>query len=222
MIARGGTSAARRLAVSACALLAGGWAEWAVAQTITGVLPVRNAGNSADGFSAGNPSYERESQVVITAATATSFTSRYSALASADSGLFGAARLEVLNADDTISFSVIAPEAYRLTVAGRRTGDLHLIEDNIFVADHYADMTALSGSFGGGTLTGGSLSLSDPGRANDIPFVFDPIFVAFDQASSATITGVSNGAAMAHSPTYTWSQEAFSPGAVAPAGPRPC
>lgn len=198
-------------AIEACvgALLIAGVAS---AQTITGVVAAKNAGNSANEVSTANPSYERESFVEVTAATATSFTSRYYGLVSADSGLFGNSRLEVLHSDYTLSFTVTAPAAYRLIVSGRRKGDLHLIEDNIFVADHYADMTALTGSVTGGTLSGGTLSLADPGRANDIPLVFDPITVAFDQSATATITGVSNGAPVAHTLTYTWSQEAYSPG----------
>jgi hypothetical protein len=210
MIAAQSRRTARR-AVVACVsgLLVAGVAA---AQTITGVVAAKNAGNSANEVTTANPSYERESFVQVTAATATSFTSRYYGLASADSGLFGAARLEVLNADYTLSFTVTAPAAYRLLVNSRRKGDLHLVEDNIFVADHYADMSALSGAFSGGTLSGGTLNLADPGRANDIPLVFDPISVPFDQTGNATITGVSNGAPVAHSLTYTWSQEAYSPG----------
>lgn len=184
----------------------------AVAQTITGVVAGKNAGNSPDEFYADLAiSYERESALAITAATATSISTRYSALVSADAGVFGGPRLEVLNADYTLSFSVNAPGAYRLSVATRRKGDLHLVEDNIFAADHFADMTALTGSASGGTVTGGGLNLGDPGRAADIPLVFDPISVPFNQTATATIFGVSNGAGQAHALTFTWSQEAFSP-----------
>ena len=182
-------------------------------QTITGVTALPNVGNGANEFSSGNPSFERESSVGITAASATSFSTRYIALVSADSGLFGAQRLETLASDYTITFTVSAPAAYTLTVATRRKGDLHLVEDNIFVADHYADMTALTGTQTGGSVVAGGLGLADPGRANDIPLVLDPITVAFDQTASATIFGVSNGSPIVHSLRFTWSQEAFSPGA---------
>lgn len=198
--------------VTIAAIVALACALPAAAQTITGVVTSRNAGNSADEyFNDPGVSYERESTLAVTAASATSITSRYSALVSADSGLFGPARLEVLNADYTVSFTVQAPGAYRLNVATRRKGDLHLVEDNLFAADHYADMTALTGSATGGTITAGSLNFADPGRAADIPLVFDPISVPFNQTGAATIFGVSNGAGVPHALTFTWSQEAFSP-----------
>ncbi|MDX2171448.1 MAG: hypothetical protein SF182_30565 [Deltaproteobacteria bacterium] len=199
----------RAVAAGVAVLLAGGVAR---AQTITGVVAAKNAGNSANEISTANPSYERESAVQVIAATATAFTSRYSGLASADSGLFGDPRWETLNSDYTLTFTVNAPGAYRLIVAGRRKGDLHLVEDNILASGHYADMTALTGAFTGGTLSGGTLNLADPGRADDIPLVFDPISVPFDQTSTATITAVSNGAPVAHTLTFTWSQQAYSPG----------
>src|SRR5262249_39216014 len=112
-----------------------------------------------------------------------------------------------------INFTVVAPGAYRVTVSTHRKGDLHLIEDNIFVGGHHADMTALTGTMSGGTLQSGTLSLPDPGRADDIPLVFDPITVAFDQTATATIFGVSNGAPQAHQVSFAWSQEAYSPAA---------
>src|SRR5262245_44661362 len=187
----------------------------AAGQSITGVTALPNPGNDPDEFSgsSANPSSQRESRVNGTAATTLSFSTRYKALVSADSGLFGAARLEVLNSDYRINFTVVAPGAYRVTVATHRKGDLHLIEDNIFVGGHHADTTALTGTMTGGTLQSGTLSLADPGRADDIPLVFDPITVAFDQSATATIFGVSNGAPQAHEMGFTWSQEAYSPAA---------
>ena len=196
-------------AVLSMALLLG--AAAAHAQSITSVLPVTNPGNSADELSLANPSYQRASEVDLTASTATSFTTRYYAVVSADSGLFGPARLEHLDSNYSVTFAVTAPGAYQLQVSGHRKGDLHLIDDNVLVGGHYADMTALSGSQSGGTITGGGLGLADPGRVDDIPLDFDPITMAFDQTSSATIFGVSNGAPVAHSLTFTWSQEAYSP-----------
>ena len=182
---------------------------------ITGVTALKNVANTADVF-VGPPaytSYEVESGVGVTAATATSFTSRYTGLVTIDPGILGPGPggVIVLASDYDVDFSVTAPGAYRLTVATRRTGDLHLIEDNIFTAGHYADMTALAGTQSGGTLTAGTLGLPDPGRANDIPLVFDPIFVAFNQTAIATIFAVSDGAPVAHSLRFTWTQEAGSP-----------
>jgi hypothetical protein len=203
-----------RIAGHLAAAVACGWllALPAAGQTITGVVVAKNAGNSPDEFYADLAiSYERESAVAVTAATATSLNTRYLGLASADAGVFGGPRLEVLDSDYTLAFTATAPGAYRLNVTTRRKGDLHLVEDNIFVADHFADMTALTGTAAGGTLTAGTLSLADPGRANDIPLFFDPISVPFDQSSSAVIFGVSNGAGVAHSLRFTWSQQAFSP-----------
>ncbi len=203
---------AKRVPAAAAALLLLG-AGAVSAQNITGVLAFKNAGNNADEIMLGATTYERESAVAITASSATSFSTRYTALVSADSELFGVAKLEVLNSDYSIAFSVTAPGAYRLTVQQRRKGDLHLIEDNLFAADHYADMTALTGVQTGGTLTAGSLNLADPGRANDIPLYFDPIFVSFNQTATATLFGVSNGTTVGHTLTFTWSQEAYTPSA---------
>lgn len=194
-------------------LLASALAISADAQTITGLTALPNAGNSADEFSgpSANPSYERESSVAVTSATSAAFATRYKAVVTSDSGLFGAQRLETLASDYTIAFTVTTPGAYRVVVATRRKGDLHLVEDNILASGHYADMTALTGTFTGGTLQSGGLSLADPGRADDIPLVFDPISVPFDQTVTATLFGVSNGVGQAHSLRFTWSQEAFSP-----------
>lgn len=176
----------------------------ALGQTLPGVVAAKNAGNSPNEFYADLAiSYERESALAVTAATATSINTRYAGLVSADAGVFGGPRLEVLNADYTLSFTVNAPGAYRLNVSTRRKGDMHLVEDHIFVTDHFADMTALAGSAAGGTLTSGTLNLTDPGRANNIPFVFDPISVPFNQTSAATIFGVSNGGGVAHALTFT-------------------
>jgi len=202
-----GTMRGATIAALACFVEAQG----AMAQSITAVLVSKNAGNSTDQISTANPSYERQSQVQVIASTATTFSTRYFGLTSADSGLFGDARLERLDSDYTIAFSVTAPGAYRLNVAQRRKGDLHLVEDNILASGHYADMTGLTAAFSGGSVTAGSLTLPDPGRADDIALDFDPISLPFDQTASATISGVSTGASVAHSLTFTWSQEAYSP-----------
>jgi hypothetical protein len=185
------------------------------AQTLTGVTALPNGGNTPDEFSGvlANPSYERESAVAVTAASATSISTRYKGLVSADSGLFGDGRLETLASDYSVAFTVSTPGAYRVIVATRRTGDLHLIEDNIFVGGHWADISALAGTFTGGVLQSGTLALADPGRADDIPLVFDPITLAFDQSATATLFGVSDGTPQSHTLRFTWSQQAFSPGA---------
>src|SRR5262249_46035915 len=87
----------------------------AAGPSIPGVTALPDPGNGPDEFSgsSANPSYQRESLVNVTAATTLSFSTRYKALVSADSGLFGAARLEVLNSDYRINFTVVAPGAYR-------------------------------------------------------------------------------------------------------------
>ncbi len=180
---------------------------------ITGVTALRNPGNTPDEVVLAplSTSYERESTLAITAATAAAVSTRYTALVTLDPSLFGYAKWEGLDSDYNVTFSVTAPGAYRLVVTQRRRGDLHLIEDNVLAADHYADMTALTGTQTGGTLVAGTLDLADPGRANDIPLVFDPITVAFNQTATATIFNVSNGSPKAHTLRFVWNQIAFSP-----------
>ena len=57
-------------------------------QTITGVVAGKNAGNSPDEY-VNQPavSYERESTLAVTGATATTINTRYTGLVSVDSGL---------------------------------------------------------------------------------------------------------------------------------------
>jgi hypothetical protein len=113
------------------------WAAPAVAQTLTGVTAVKNAGNSADRIYVDLANrYERESAVAITGATATSFTSRYLALCGADAGVFGGPLWEILDANYSLHFTVTTPGASRLTAQTRRKGDMHLVEDNCLAGGH--------------------------------------------------------------------------------------
>jgi len=185
----------------------------ALSQTITNVSVAKNPGNSADYINLwpSNTHGQIASAVQLTSAGANEFETRYAAIVTADSELFGLSAVLTLASDYTIHFTVNAPAGYRVTVRTRRKGEMTLHEDNIFVADHFADVTALSGAHSGGTLVSGDLNLVDPGIAMDIPFVFDPIFVAFDQTKTAIIDGTSNGADVNHTLTFTWSQQAASP-----------
>ena len=106
-------------------------------QTLTGITAVKNPANTSDVIYVDFAnSYERESAVAVTSATATSFSTRYLALCSADAGFFGGPLWNTLDSDYTVAFTASAPGAYRLTVQTRRKGDMHLVEDNVLAAGH--------------------------------------------------------------------------------------
>src|SRR5262249_43012119 len=139
------------------------------------------------------PSRERETAGTFDSPSG-AFRSHSTALVTVDSdGAAASSSVEALSADYTIDFTVTAPGAYVLTVDTHLSGDMNLVNDGPSGAS--ADISGVTGSFTGGTLSTGSLDLDDPGSASGN----SGGSIGIDQSGSATIFGVSNGAVVPHS-----------------------
>jgi len=149
------------------------------------------------------PSRERETTVSFDSSSSGAFTSHFTSLVTTDSdGASASGGVEALSADYTIDFTVTAPGAYVLTVDTHLSGDFNLVNDGPNGAS--ADITGVTGSSTGGTLATGSLDLDDPGSASGN----SGGSIGIDQSGSATIFGVSNGAAMPHSLRFVFIETA--------------
>ena len=183
-------------------------AATAGAQTLS--TPGFTNGSNPNELSLGSPvapSFERETTPSIVPSSASgAFTTRFAALVTADGdGVSGAGRSEALFVDYTISFTATAPGAYRLTVDTGLNGDLHLVNDGANGAT--ASIGDVSGFFSGGTLISGDLDLATAGIVSGSSGSSSTI----SEANSATIFGVSNGAPVAHTLTFQWSNTATTP-----------
>ncbi len=149
---------------------------------------------------ASTPSRERESLLSTVSTPAGAFTTQYTSLVTTDGDGAGAsAGLESIASDYQIDFTVTAPGAYRIQVDTSISGDMHLVNDG---ASASADVSGVSGTFSGGTLTTGSLDLADPGSIS----ASTGGSISIADAGSATIFGVSNGAAVPHNLHFTFTQ----------------
>ena len=158
--------------------------------------------------SASVPSYERETSVGLVSMSSASgaFATRFAALVTADGdGTSGAGRSEALFVDYTIQFTATAAGAYRLTVDTALSGELHLVNDGTNGAT--AQIGDVSGFSVGGTVIGGNLDLPTAGIVSGSSGSSSPIA----ETKTATIFGVSNGAPVAHSLTFQWSNSATTP-----------
>lgn len=150
---------------------------------------------------ASTPSRERQSFVEVDISSpAAAFTTRYTSLVTVDGDGAGAsAGVESLASDYQIDFTVTVPGAYTLTVNTSISGDMHLVNDG---ASATADVSAVSGTSSGGTVTAGSLDLADPGSIS----ASTGAAVGIADAGSATIFGLSNGAAVPHNLHFAFTQ----------------
>jgi cysteine-rich repeat protein len=187
----------RRAAFMGIALLVAlAGADLARAQSVSSLSITKNAGNSADVLQTTSDSFEVKTTVAISSSTATSFTTRYAEILGADSDLF-ANQTTTGNSDYTVQFTVTAPGSYYLTVDTSLIGSFTLNNDGNSAS---ADLSAVTGSQTGGTLTSGTLSLADPGSLSgasggDMPF---------NETASARIDGTSNGSPVTHTLRFTW------------------
>jgi cysteine-rich repeat protein len=166
------------------------------AQAISG----GSASTSGSTGNSGDSDGSRLSSVAIQTNTATTFKTRFAWNLSSDVGIFST-RDTNGSAQHNLSFNVTAPGAYFLTVDTQRTGDMNRNND-ASGCDGAADISGVSGSFSGGTLTSGSLNLADPGS---IPSGGSTTEGPYNQTASARIDGTSNGGSQAHTLTFTWS-----------------
>ena len=141
----------------------------------------------------------RNTVALSTANNGITFTSRYAWNINADTTVFSTHDTSG-NAQHNLSLSVKAPGSYFLTVDTRRTGDMNRISD-ASGCDGSADTSATTGSQSGGTLSSGSLSLTDPGSTGSGG---GDANVPFNQTNTAHIDGTSNGVTKVHTLTFTW------------------
>jgi len=175
-------------------------ASSALAQSISSASASTAGSTGNDGNSDGS----RLSSVNIQVNNGSQFKTRFAWNVSADVGVFST-RDQAGTAQHNLSFNVTAPGAYFLTVDTQRTGDLNRRND-ASGCDGSADISSVSGSSNVG-LTSGSLNLGDPGSiGNGGSTTSGPI----NQTSTARIDDVSNGAAQAHSLSFTWNGNARS------------
>jgi cysteine-rich repeat protein len=186
-----------------------------IAATLTSIIPASSvhaqsissasastAGSTGNG---GDSDGSRLSSVNIQVNNGSQFKTRFAWNVSADVGVFST-RDQSGNAQHNLSFNVTAPGAYFLTVDTQRTGDMNRRND-ASGCDGSADISGVSGSQSGGTLTSGTLSLGDPGSiGNGGSTTSGPI----NQSASARIDDVSNGVAQGHSLSFTWNGNARS------------
>src|SRR5262245_55894788 len=167
----------------------------AAAQSISG-FSATTAGSTGNN---GNGDGATTASVATQVNTATQVKSRFAWNVNADTGVFST-RDQSGNAQHNVSFSVTAPGSYRLTVATQRTGDMNLVND-LIGCNGSVETSGVTGSFTGGTLQSGSLSLADPGSIGNTDTT---VSTPFNQTASAFINRASNGVAQPHTLTFTW------------------
>lgn len=149
------------------------------------------------------PSFERETTPNLVSSPAGAFTTRFTALVTADGdGGPGVGLAESLFADYQIDFTATAPGAYRLTVDTRLAGDLNLVNDS--ASGGSASVSDVAGLATGGSIIGGTLDL---GSASGVSGSLGGS-VTVDVSASATVFGVSNGSPVSHSLRFQWANSA--------------
>ncbi|MCC6850285.1 MAG: hypothetical protein IT294_17475, partial [Deltaproteobacteria bacterium] len=147
----------------------------------------------------GDSSGSRRSSRQTLTATAATFQSRFAWNISSDVGVFST-RDTNGSAQHNMSFNVTAPGGYRLDISEQRQGMFQRNSD-AFNCNGAADISGLTGTSNVG-LSSGTLGLADPGGVGNGSGTTQ---TPFNQTTSAQIYKVSNGAAQAHTLTFTWS-----------------
>lgn len=172
----------------------------ALAQSISGLSIAKNPGNDADLSS--NPvdetsiRYERKTTVAVQASTASTFTTRYAEGIGVDTG--GQTQTLAQNSSYTVQFTVTSPSTYFATVETRLGGGLNLKDDSAGSAS--ASFGAVTGMQSGGTVSSGSLDIVAPGTLSGGAGESS----SFNTLQSSRIDGVSNGAPIVHTLTFSW------------------
>ncbi len=188
-----------------------GWAPLAVVLTVVvasaaGVAPAAaqsissaSANTSGSTGNSGDNSGSIRSSVDIQINDGTTLKTRYAWNISADVTV-GSSQDSNGTAKHNVSFNVTAPGTYRLDIAQQRVGIVQRNSD-ASNCDGSADISGVTGSFTGGSLTSGTLNLSDPGGVGNGG---GDSSVPFNQSGNAAITGTSNGSAQSHTLAFTW------------------
>jgi Disintegrin len=189
------------LAGSALAVVVGlGHADVARA-LISGASVNFNPGNSADNFQDGVfAGFERRSTAAIATNNGTTLATRYAFVNGTDTGI-ATDQSNSQTCDYRVQFNVTAPGAYRLTVNTARRGALTRVDD-LLGDNATADISGVAASYtGSGTFTGGPLTLPDPPASSGSGNANTP----FDASTAvATVTGISNGAAIPQRFDFSW------------------
>jgi hypothetical protein len=190
------------------ASLARGFRSFGMALAITLILAASAAAQGISAHSgstagstgdAGDGSGSRRSSRQTLISNTSTFQSRFAWNINADVGA-ASTRDTSGNAQHNMSFNVTAPGGYRLDVSESRVGIFQRNAD-VSGCSGSADISSLTGSQGGGTLTSGTLSIGDPGG---LGAGGGTSHNPFNQSTSAQIHAVSNGGAVGHTLTFTW------------------
>jgi hypothetical protein len=185
--------------------IATGWLLSAVVPTASAQLSLPTLTNSSNpdevvAGTASTPSRERESFLDLVSTPSGAFTTRYISLVTVDGDGAGAsAGVESISSDYQVDFTATAPGAYTLTVSTSLSGDMNLVNDG---GSGTADFGPVTGTETGGTVTGGSLDIADPGILGGSGGGSSGI----SDTANATVFGVSNGAPVAHNLHFVFTQ----------------
>lgn len=182
----------------------------AAAASISALSITLNGANSANFFDdAGATGSVVTSSASVLSSSATSFTTRYAAVVGADTGGGGGGDFtQNFTASFTISFQVTAGAgaAWDVNLDIGRVGAMTIVNDGS--GDATVTLGAMAGVRGGaGSLTSGSLgvgalSLTNAGNQGTSPNT------AFNQTTTATISGVGTGAGQLVTLTFTFNASA--------------
>jgi hypothetical protein len=135
------------------------------------------------------------------------FTSRYAWNVSADTGV-GSTHDTSSNAQHNISFNATAPGGYRLDITTSRVGALGRSSDASGCSGS-ADTTGVTGT-ASPALSSGTINLGDPGVINPGGGDTNTPYSLNNSGNPGVIFRVSNGVALSHTLTFTWSGSARS------------
>ncbi len=178
-------------------LTAGSAAAQISAATVNTSTFVGSPANSVDGSST--------SSVAIQTNNGTTLATRFAMNVNADIGI-GATRDQSGNASHRITFNATAPGGYRLTVGQTFTGDMNRFSD-LVLCEGAANISGVTGSQTGGTLTTGTLQVADPGNLSNGGSTTSTPFSLAQNGAAAQIHANSNGAPVAHVLTFTWNAQ---------------
>jgi hypothetical protein len=194
------------------------------AATLANLQIVLNPANTADFFdNVGTEASVNTSSASVLSSSSTTFSTRYAAVVGADMGGVGGVDVtRNFTASFTISFEVtaVAGNPWDVNLDLSRVGAMTIVSDGN--GDATVTMGALAGSQGGaGSLSAGSLNLAAVPTTTNVGNQGQSPNNAFNQTTSATISGVGTGGAQLVTLTFTFSASATSndrPGGGTPAG----
>ena len=183
------------------------------AATLANVSIVKNAGNTADLLDdAGNQISAAQSTAVVSASSASAFSTRYAAVVAAErNGNPVGTTTQALNGDFTITFDVSESSgvAWEITLDVLRIGAQTIVSDASGTASVALGALA-GGETGAGSITSGSLGLAAlPTLSNAAAESTSPDS-PFNQTTSAILSGIGTGFAQSVILNFTFTASAAS------------